>query len=202
MVWGVFVSYNGLAISVYKYSISFYWRFWALCSQMFPWSIFVFKWRKMASISFPDPSTVHWRSGNETSLISSMLYSGNFRGRKLLWISQFCGYSWKFSLRNLASFGTAKATTKLLLVKIIFFNNSWKFSPSKVSRYMVITWEALARMWVRPCLSLFILKQCSCSEIKVTQDTLAWEGGVAGQRTLHLRETELCVLHFFTTDCF
>ena len=155
MVWGVFVSYNGLAISVYKYSSVFHStgvseRFVPWCFHDLSLSLNEGRW---LVVSFPDPSTVHWRYGNETNLSFQVwCIAGNFRGRKLLWISQFCGYSWKFSLRNLASFGTAKATTKLLSVKIIFFNNSRKFSPSKVSRYMVITWEALARMWVRPCL--------------------------------------------------
>ena len=32
---------------------------------------------------------------------SRYLIAGNFRGRKLLWISRFCCYSRKFSLRNL-----------------------------------------------------------------------------------------------------
>ena len=154
MVWGVFVSYNGLAISVYKYSSVFHST--GVSERFVPWCFHDLSLSLNEGIWLVSHSQtpVQYTEGMGMRLASFQVWciAGNFRGRKLLWISQFCGYSWKFSLRNLASFGTAKATTKLLSVKIIFFNNSRKFSPSKVSRYMVVTWEALARMWVRPCL--------------------------------------------------
>ena len=80
----------------------------------------------------------------------------NFRGRKLLRISRFCGYTQNFfcKLWGVVSFGKAKVCNprKFSLRKIVFspiresflcenciFTNSRKFSPSKVSRYMVCT---------------------------------------------------------------
>ena len=69
--------------------------------------------------------------------------AGNFRGRKLLQISQFCGYSQKFSLRNLGHgilwHGTSEQPAKVFSVKIVFFTIPQKFSPSKVSHYIAIT---------------------------------------------------------------
>ena len=65
----------------------------------------------------------------------------NFRGRKLVRISWFCGYTRKFCPRNLGRgvlwHGKSEQSTKVFSAKIIFFTNSRRFSPSKVSRYMV-----------------------------------------------------------------
>ena len=65
----------------------------------------------------------------------------NFRGRKLLRISRFCGYTQKFSPRNLGRgivwHSKSDQSTKVFSTKNVFFTNSRKFSPSKVSRYTV-----------------------------------------------------------------
>ena len=66
---------------------------------------------------------------------------GNFRGRKLSQISQFCGYSRKFSPQNwgCGTFGAAKVSNpRKFSPRKLYFSPIWrKFSPSKVSRYMV-----------------------------------------------------------------
>ena len=65
----------------------------------------------------------------------------NFRGENLCEPPRFCGYTRKFYLRNLERgvlwYGKSEQSTKVFSAKIIFFTNSQKFSPSKVSRYMV-----------------------------------------------------------------
>ena len=67
---------------------------------------------------------------------------GNFRGRKLLKISRFCGYTRMFSPQNLGRdilwHGKSEQFAKFFSAKIIFFTNPRKFSPSKVSRYTVL----------------------------------------------------------------
>ena len=62
----------------------------------------------------------------------------NFRGRKPSQILRFCGYMYmrKFSLQNLGR-GVLRHGKSEQSVKIVFFTNLRKFSPSKVSRYMV-----------------------------------------------------------------
>ena len=66
---------------------------------------------------------------------------GNFRGRKLSRISWFCGYLRKFSPQNLEVWHLwcckSEQSVKVFSAKIVFFTNSRKFSPSKVSCYMV-----------------------------------------------------------------
>ena len=68
-------------------------------------------------------------------------YNGKLWGRKLSRILRLCGYSRKFSPRNLGAWRPLAqqkwAIRKVFSAKIIFFTNSQKFSPSKVSRYMV-----------------------------------------------------------------
>ena len=59
-------------------------------------------------------------------------YSGEVS--KLLRISRFCGYSRNFSLDMAFFGGTSKQFTKVFF---LFFDNSQKFSPVKVSHYMV-----------------------------------------------------------------
>ena len=65
----------------------------------------------------------------------------NFQGKKLLRISQFCGYPQKLSPRNLGAWHPLelqkRAIRESFLCEIVFFTNSWKFSPSKDSRYTV-----------------------------------------------------------------
>ena len=67
--------------------------------------------------------------------------AGNFRGRKLARILQFCGYLQKFSPQNLEVWHLwcckSKQSVKVFSAKIVFFTISQKFSPSKVSCYMV-----------------------------------------------------------------
>ena len=83
---------------------------------------------------------------------------GNFRGRKLLQISQFCGYLWKFSPQNFGRCflwcGKSEQAAKVLSTKIIFFSNLHKFSPSKVSLYTVpcfISCAILPYTWYLHC---------------------------------------------------
>ena len=66
-----------------------------------------------------------------------------FRGSKLSRISQFCGYSRNFSLRNLGAWYPLARQKRAICAevfsaKIVLFTNSRKFSPSKVSRYTLI----------------------------------------------------------------
>ena len=68
------------------------------------------------------------RSFNKTYRIAE-----NFRGRKLLQISRFCGYTRKFSPQNLGR----GVLWRCKMSKNRIFTNSWKFSPSKVSCYTV-----------------------------------------------------------------
>ena len=66
--------------------------------------------------------------------------AGNFRGRKLSQISKFCGYLRKFSLRNWGQsiiWQHQRAIREIFSAENLFSTNSWKFSPTKVSRYMV-----------------------------------------------------------------
>ena len=72
------------------------------------------KWRFVRSLITPSYTEKQYYSfvdivicavhsdGNKLSSIA-MVIAGNFRGRKLLRISQFCGYSRKFSLWNLGA---------------------------------------------------------------------------------------------------
>ena len=68
----------------------------------------------------------------------------NFQGRKLSQILQFCDYSRKFSLQNLGAWCPLAQQKRgihksFLYAKIrVFFTNSQKFSPSKVSRYTIL----------------------------------------------------------------
>ena len=61
----------------------------------------------------------------------------NFRGRKLSRILQFCGYSCEIWGRGVLWCSKTKQSTKVFSAKIIYFTNSRKFSPLKVSRYTV-----------------------------------------------------------------
>ena len=72
--------------------------------------------------------------------------AGNFWGRKLSQISrisQFCSYLQKFSPWNLGAWCPLVrhkwAIRESFLHENVFFTNSRKFSPSKVSRYTVCT---------------------------------------------------------------
>ena len=61
-------------------------------------------------------------------------------GRKLLQMSKFCGYSQMFlqEIWGVTFFGgTNKQSAKVFFMKIVFSTKSQKFSPSKVSHYMV-----------------------------------------------------------------
>ena len=86
----------------------------------------------------------NWRQKSWLSMwvLWMIPYSGNFQGRKLSRISRFCGYSLKFFRKILGSgvLGATQASNpRNFSAKIVFFTNSRKFSPSKVSRYMVYT---------------------------------------------------------------
>ena len=70
--------------------------------------------------------------------------AGNFRGRKLSLISRIWCHSWKFSPQEgVAHFGLLCITSglwqinEIFLREVLYFMDSWKFSPSKVSRYTV-----------------------------------------------------------------
>ena len=56
-------------------------------------------------------------------------------------ILRFCGYMRKFSLQNLGRgilwHGKSEQSAKVFSVKIVFFTDLRKFSPSKVSHYVV-----------------------------------------------------------------
>ena len=67
----------------------------------------------------------------------AILYSGKLLRKKLSQILRFCGKARKFSLQNLGC-GILWHGTSEQSAKIIFFTNPRKFSPSKVSRYMVL----------------------------------------------------------------
>ena len=71
--------------------------------------------------------------------VLNYLITGNFRGRKLSWISLFCGYLRKFSPQNLVAWHPLawqkRAIRENFSAKIVFFTNLWKFSPLKVFRY-------------------------------------------------------------------
>ena len=75
----------------------------------------------------------------------------NFRGRKLLRISRFYGYSRKFSSWNfevLSPLGWQnKQSAKIFSVKIVFITHLWNFSPSKVFHYTVLMVSQYATRW-------------------------------------------------------
>ena len=67
---------------------------------------------------------------------------GNFQGRKLLRISRFVAIHESF-LREILERGVlwrskSEQSVKVFSTKIVFFTNSRKYSPSKLSRYMVL----------------------------------------------------------------
>ena len=70
-------------------------------------------------------------------------YTENFRGRKLLQISRFCGYLESFPHeiwgRGVMWRATSEQPAKVFSAKIAFFTNLWKFSPSKFSHHTVKT---------------------------------------------------------------
>ena len=92
----------------------------------------------------------------EFTLRRKMWYciAGKFQGRRLLWISQFCGYPRKFSLQNLgaccplARHEGSICKSFLCKNRFFFFANSLKFSPSKVSNYTVV--PLVAHLWCVP----------------------------------------------------
>ena len=67
---------------------------------------------------------------------------GNFWGRKLLQILQFCGYLQKFCPRNLEVWHPLAqqkwAICKSFLCENRIFTNLWKFSLSKISHCMIL----------------------------------------------------------------
>ena len=71
--------------------------------------------------------------------------AGNFRGRKLSRISRIRCHSWLFfpQKKGVAHFGLLRIVSgpwwihESFLREILHFNDSWKFSPSKVSGYTV-----------------------------------------------------------------
>ena len=81
-------------------------------------------------------------------------YSGKLLREKTLnsRISQFCGYSRKFSPRNLGAWhpwcGTSEQSAKDFSAKIVFFTNLRKFSPSKVSCCTVFVGRGGEMEWV------------------------------------------------------
>ena len=84
------------------------------------------------------------RIKNYTRFIIStqkLCLAGNFWGRKLLWISRFVAIRESFLReiwgRGVLWHGTSEQSTKVFSTKIVFFTNSWKFSASNVSCYMV-----------------------------------------------------------------
>ena len=68
-------------------------------------------------------------------------YSGKLSTEKTFANLRFCGYLRKFSLQNLEVWHLwcckSEQSVKVFFAKIIFFTNLRKFSPSKVSCYMV-----------------------------------------------------------------
>ena len=76
---------------------------------------------------------------------------GNFRGSEFRSFVAICEKIFH-KIWIMASFGLAKASNpweSSFLRKIVFFTNSWKFSPSKVSRYMVNDhWDRLSNLWI------------------------------------------------------
>ena len=85
---------------------------------------------------------LHWELkcwSNVTRVGSLYHIVGNFKGWKLSW---FCGYSWKFSLRNLwvrcLLAWHEWAIRESFLCENCIFTNLRQFSPSKVFRYTVL----------------------------------------------------------------
>ena len=75
---------------------------------------------------------------------------GNSRGGELSWILRFCGYLQKFPPRNLEPWYPLAAPVRNLqkfsLWKFVFSTHSWKFSPAKVSHYMICKqWRVMVR---------------------------------------------------------
>ena len=96
----------------------------------------------------------------------NVLYSGKLSREKtsvnfvVLWLFAKV-FSAKFG--DVASFGTAKANNlqKVFSTKIIFFTNSWKFSPSKVSTYC---------MW-----GLVLTETCPAQEMTLHNIWVSWK---------------------------
>ena len=91
---------------------------------------------------------------------------GNFRGRKLLQISQFCeSFLCKIWGRCFFWCGKSEQATKVFSTKIIFFTNSHKFSPSKVSLYTVpclITCASVGGSFPNPTSSALFTRSGVC----------------------------------------
>ena len=71
--------------------------------------------------------------------------AGNYWGRKISQILWFCGYTQKFPPAKFGAWHPLAwqkwAIHESFLCEIIFFTNSRKFSPSKVSCYTVLSWR-------------------------------------------------------------
>ena len=75
--------------------------------------------------------------------------AGNFRGRKLPRISRFCGYSRKFSPRNLGAWHPLAWHKQAISESFLRENILRKFFPSKVSRYcMIASYPGLTQLSV------------------------------------------------------
>ena len=97
--------------------------------------------------------------------------AGNFRGRKLLQISRVCGYLWKFSLWNLRAWRPLaqqkRQSAKVFSAKIVFFTNSRKFSPSKVSHYTVCTTKTTSILLTQQLVSQVFLCQRTVARLSL-----------------------------------
>ena len=82
-------------------------------------------------------------SYNHTILLIISLLSSIPQGthRNYLWILRFCGYSCKLFPQNLGVWCPLHGISEQS-AKIVFFTNSWKFSPSKFSRCTVSQYTA------------------------------------------------------------
>ena len=124
---------------LHRHGISFTLKSWAEPLALIMSATYAWRLPEMTSTTVHVLSAVSSLSFSLVALTScSVPYS-----RKLLreWISLFCGYLWKFSLWNLGAWSpwcsTSKQSVKVFSVKILFFSNSRKFSPLKVSCYIV-----------------------------------------------------------------
>ena len=73
----------------------------------------------------------------QTVTLTYYRIAGNVRGRKLSWISRFCGYFFVKFWDVVFWRGMSEQSMEVFSAKILFSTNLRKFSASKVSRYTV-----------------------------------------------------------------
>ena len=105
---------------------------------------------------------------NSSGIIASIYDLNVSYSKKLSPYLRFCGYLRKFlcEILGTVSIGrTSEQSTKVFFAKIVFSANSWKFSPSKVLRYMVWLWMycwvlGICLSWRAVCSNIIIEGSC------------------------------------------